>query len=74
MQLVSQRRQSAHVGVARFDFEEGEPITTEYSYKYDVGQFAELAKSAGFGCVRVWTDDRHLFSVQYFSVERRKKG
>ena len=74
MQLVSQRRQSVEVGVARFDFEEGEPITTEYSYKYDVGQFASLAKSAGFGCVRVWTDDRRLFSVQYFSVERRKKG
>jgi dimethylhistidine N-methyltransferase len=72
MQLVSQRQQSVHVGSVRFDFAEGEPITTEYSYKYDAGQFAELAKSAGFGSERVWTDNQRLFSVQYFGVERRK--
>ena len=74
MQLVSLRRQSVEVGESVFRFDEGEPITTEYSYKYEVGGFAELAKSAGFTCVRIWTDDRRLFSVQYFGVERRKKA
>jgi uncharacterized SAM-dependent methyltransferase len=62
------------VGTSVFRFDEGEPITTEYSYKYDPGRFAELAKSAGFTCVRIWTDERRLFSVQYFGVERRKKA
>jgi dimethylhistidine N-methyltransferase len=74
MQLVSVRAQSVEVGTSVFRFEEGEPITTEYSYKYEVGQFASLAKSAGFTCVRIWTDERRLFSVQYFGVERRKKA
>ena len=74
MQLVSCRRQTVRIGTAPFRFEEEEAITTEYSYKYDPTEFAELAKSAGFGCVRVWTDERRLFSVQYFGVERRKKA
>jgi uncharacterized SAM-dependent methyltransferase len=73
MQLVSLRRQQVKVGTSVFRFDEGEPITTEYSYKYEAGQFADLAKSAGFSCVRVWTDEKRLFSVQYFGVERRKK-
>jgi dimethylhistidine N-methyltransferase len=73
MQLVSLYRQRVQVGSSLFHFEEGEPITTEYSYKYDAGEFADLAKVAGFTCVRVWTDERRLFSVQYFGVERRKK-
>ena len=74
MQLVSRRPQSVQVGASVFRFDEGEPITTEYSYKYDVGEFAALAKSAGFTCVRIWTDEQRLFSVQYFAVERRKKA
>jgi dimethylhistidine N-methyltransferase len=74
MQLVSTRRQSVRVGTSVFRFEQGEPISTEYSYKYDPGEFAELARSAGFTCVRIWTDDERRFGVQYFGVERRKKA
>jgi len=74
MQLVSRRRQSVLIGTSVFRFDEGEAITTEYSYKYEPGEFAELARSAGFTCVRIWTDDQRLFSVQYFGVERRKKA
>ncbi|HMI86004.1 MAG TPA: L-histidine N(alpha)-methyltransferase [Polyangiaceae bacterium] len=74
MQLVSLRRQSVAVGTSVFRFEKDEAITTEYSYKYDPGGFAELARSAGFTCVRIWTDEQRLFSVQYFGVERRKKA
>lgn len=71
MQLVSSCRQSVRVERSVFGFGEGEPITTEYSYKYEVAEFAKLAATAGFACVRVWTDEQQLFSVQYYGVERR---
>jgi uncharacterized SAM-dependent methyltransferase len=74
MQLISEAKQTVRVAGARFSFEDGEPITTEYSYKYEVSEFAELAQSAGFHRIRVWTDDERLFSVHYFSLDRRKKA
>jgi dimethylhistidine N-methyltransferase len=73
MQLVSEIAQTVRVGETRFRFDEGEPITTEYSYKYGAEEFAQLAKGAGFVQLRVWTDEARRFSVQYFGVERRRK-
>jgi dimethylhistidine N-methyltransferase len=68
MQLVSTVRQTAHVGGARFEFAEGETISTEYSYKYTIEEFQRLAAGAGFVPARVWTDEQRLFSVQYLTV------
>jgi dimethylhistidine N-methyltransferase len=47
-------------------FEEGETIHTECCYKYTPQEFAELADAAGYCSEKVWLDDRHLFSVQFF--------
>jgi dimethylhistidine N-methyltransferase len=69
MQLVSTARQIVRVGPAAFSFAEGEPISTEYSYKYDVGEFERLARSAGYQLRRAWTDEARLFSVQYYVVD-----
>jgi dimethylhistidine N-methyltransferase len=74
MQLVSLAKQTVRVGDSGFSFEEGEPISTEYSYKYETNEFAEIAQSAGFHRIRTWTDDERLFSVHYFTLERRKKA
>jgi dimethylhistidine N-methyltransferase len=71
MQLVSLARQIVRVGRSRFPFAEGEPITTEYSYKYDPGEFEKLAAPAGFVPRRVWTDEQRLFSVQYYALSPR---
>jgi dimethylhistidine N-methyltransferase len=68
MQLVSTARQTVHVGTARFDFSEGEAISTEYSYKYTVEEFQKLAAVAGFVPSRVWCDEQRLFSVHYLTV------
>jgi dimethylhistidine N-methyltransferase len=68
MQLVSTARQIAHVGAARFDFAEGEAISTEYSYKYTVDEFQRLAAAVGFVPSRVWCDEKRLFSVHYLTV------
>lgn len=49
-----------------FSLDAGETIHTEISCKYDVAEFSELASSAGWRAVNVWTDRATLFSVHYF--------
>jgi dimethylhistidine N-methyltransferase len=68
MQLVSGRDQVVHAAGATLRFAEGEPITTEYSYKYTVEEFRALAAGAGFSLERVWMDESRLFSVQYYTT------
>lgn len=67
MHLLSQKEQVVHLDGRAITFAEGESILTEYSYKYGLGEFEQLAAGAGFRVKRVWTDKRRLFSVQYLS-------
>lgn len=64
MHLVSTRRQTVQVAEGSFDFDCGESILTEYSHKYTLDSFAELARSAGLVAVRSWTDPDEAFCVQ----------
>lgn len=66
MWLRSLRAQEVDVAGERFAFAEGDEILTEYSYKYSLAAFAELAAEAGLDRVRAWTDPEERFSVQYF--------
>ncbi len=68
MHICSLAEQSVQVSGQAIDFKLGETIWTESSYKYTPDDFAHLAGQAGFEVVRVWTDDRNLFSVQYLKV------
>jgi dimethylhistidine N-methyltransferase len=63
MHLVSLKQQAASVRGRSFWFRPGETIHTENSYKYTIGQFQELARTAGWHRGRVWTDAGKLFSV-----------
>ena len=63
MHLVSRRAQSATIAGRTFQFRKGETIHTENSYKYSIGQFQDLARSADWRPARVWTDEKQLFSV-----------
>ncbi len=74
MHLVSQRAQTVHLDSQEFRFEEGEYITTEYSYKYTLPGFAGLALRAGFELVRNWEDPNHLFSVLFLRVRDWRAG
>lgn len=65
MHLVSQRAQVIRLGNDEIEFREGEHITTEHSYKYDLAEFGRLASRAGFRPERVWTDPAERFSVHY---------
>jgi dimethylhistidine N-methyltransferase len=69
MHLRSTRRQVASVQGRRFCFQAGERIHTESSYKYTVGQFQDLALSAGWQPRRVWVDRDNLFSVHELAAE-----
>lgn len=43
-------------------FEKGELIHTENSYKYDIAGIAQLATDTGFTCSRSWFDSQERFS------------
>jgi dimethylhistidine N-methyltransferase len=63
MHLVSRARHSVDLGDHRFEFDAGESIHTENSYKYTVEEFRLLAKSAGFRGEKVWLDPKGLFAL-----------
>jgi L-histidine Nalpha-methyltransferase len=50
------------------NFQRGERIHTENSYKYTPERFTELLQSAGFGQVQHWSDAKGWFSVFYASA------
>ncbi len=65
IRLISKKDQVVHIGGTKIDIADGEGILTEYSHKYTLEGFAEMAKRAGFHVAKVWTDPDRLFSVQY---------
>ncbi|HTF35546.1 MAG TPA: L-histidine N(alpha)-methyltransferase [Myxococcota bacterium] len=69
MHLVSERAQEVQVAGARFAFCPGEAILTECSYKWELAEFEQLARGAGWRVARVWKDPRHMFSVQYLTTD-----
>jgi dimethylhistidine N-methyltransferase len=68
MHLISTARQRVRLGEHQFDFEAGEWIVTEYSYKHSRDGFIGLARSAGFDFRRLWTDRAQLFGLFYLVV------
>ncbi len=68
MHLISQVNQQVHLDGTTINFESGESILTEYSYKYTLTSFAELASNY-FDVKKVWTDKDNLFSIQYLRVK-----
>ncbi|MEO0424761.1 MAG: L-histidine N(alpha)-methyltransferase [Pseudomonadota bacterium] len=68
MQLVSRVAQTVQIDGEEFDLAAGEFILTEYSHKYSLEVFENLAETAGFRVAKVWTDPRQWFSLQYLEV------
>lgn len=69
MHLISLRNQVVHLDHASITFTIGESIWTESSYKFNLGEFDQLAATAGFSVKKVWTDERQWFSVQYLELK-----
>ncbi len=59
----SLKRQTVTVAGQSFLFAAGERVHTEYSYKYDWRQIADLATRGGFRLAQRWTDENGLFAV-----------
>lgn len=64
MHLVSRRRQSVAIDALRtaIEFDRGETIHTENSYKYSESDLRALAEESGFAIEQVWTDSRSWFA------------
>jgi dimethylhistidine N-methyltransferase len=69
MHLYSPHAQEVHIEDQCFAFAAGESLHTENSYKYTSAGFCDLAGSAGFKSVALWSDPRQLFSVHYLERE-----
>jgi uncharacterized SAM-dependent methyltransferase len=63
MHLQAVRAHSVTVAGRLFEFQAGETIHTENSYKYTVLGFHDLARSGGWTPLRTWIDDNNLFSI-----------
>ncbi|HEU4410751.1 MAG TPA: L-histidine N(alpha)-methyltransferase [Polyangiaceae bacterium] len=69
MHLVSNAKRRVELAGQAFAFDEGEPVVTEYSHKYTVAGFRELAGAAGLALREAWVDDRRYFAVLYLEPE-----
>ncbi|MES9944581.1 MAG: L-histidine N(alpha)-methyltransferase [Candidatus Thiodiazotropha sp.] len=68
MHLVSTQQQTLRLNGHRFEFEEGETLHTENSYKYSPTEFINMVTDNGFKEVRHWVDDDGLFAIYLVAV------
>ena len=68
MHLVSRDSQTIRLGNESFQFDEGDTIHTENSYKYTAHEFQRLAAEAGWNLKATWSDQSGLFNVHYLSL------
>lgn len=72
MYLVSRQAQFVQCGDTELEFAASERILTEYSYKYTLRDFSQLAASAGFIPRNTWVDERGWFSVHYLEAAQKR--
>ena len=65
MALVSKCEQTVSIDGKDVEFAAMERCLTEFSYKYDLDEFAALAGAAGLVSTGVWTDSDEKFSVHH---------
>ncbi len=71
--IMSNRRQRVYIEAlhSTFDFGQGEPIHTEYSYKYSIDDIADLAAKTGFKIADNLFDDREFFVDSIWQVQKQ---
>lgn len=67
MHLECKADHQCHIeDLGQLNFFASERIHTEYSYKYTIESFSQLAAQAGLKLENYWVDKDELFSVQYY--------
>jgi L-histidine N-alpha-methyltransferase len=69
MHLYSREPQTVRIKATDMtvEFEQGESIHTENSYKFDMDQLSLLGIDTGFDLRKTWYDDGHRFSLNMFA-------
>jgi uncharacterized SAM-dependent methyltransferase len=73
MHLVSKDSQMVNIDGNLIQFDKGETLHTENSYKYSLASFTALSNAAGFTLEKTWLDEDELFSVHYLSIGEKPK-
>lgn len=70
MHLASHSAQTVNIRQLglKVEFQLGETIHTENSYKYDLAQLAALAEATGFKPVKTWFDSEQRFSCNFWQA------
>jgi dimethylhistidine N-methyltransferase len=68
MHLVSLQEQQVTIGEHVFTFARNQSIITEYSHKYTIESFQDLAAKAGFNYIQHWMDKDQLFAVFFLNA------
>lgn len=72
MHIVAQRDVSFTVAGKRWQMAAGETIHTENSYKYGMQEARLLARAGGWDPITMWSDDRGLFSLHFWTAARAR--
>ncbi len=67
MHLVCLEKHTVHIDGIAIDFEAGESIHTENSYKYTPDDFSKIAQSADWTIEKLWLAKSNLFSIYLLS-------
>jgi dimethylhistidine N-methyltransferase len=73
MHLVSKDSQTVNIDGCLIQFDKGETLHTESSYKYTLASFTALSNAAGFTLEKSWLDEDELFSVHYLTISEELK-
>lgn len=71
MHLISKHKQALRINGHCFNFEAGESLHTENSYKYSPEEFLALASDCHFKNVRHWIHNDGLFAIYLLEASRK---
>ncbi|MET0053361.1 MAG: L-histidine N(alpha)-methyltransferase, partial [Candidatus Thiodiazotropha sp. 6PLUC10] len=68
MHLMSTRQHILRIDDHQFEFEAGEYLHTENSYKYTPEEFIKMASDCGYDEIKYWVDDDDMFAIYLLQV------